>query len=389
MRFSILIASHNDGDALRRTIESCIRTCNTADYEIVVVDDASTDNSAFEVKYRFPFVRMVQNSERRGHAAAKRQAAEQSRGRVLVFLDARSNPEHDSISQIVRDVENVDGRGIVTPQLQALDDETWKNVPAQAGHGYRLSLKDFGADWIPFRSLKPATTRDEKLYVSPALHGACFAVSRMLYEELQGFDPYLGICGFDDLDFGLRCWMMGSTILHNPCAIVGYRFSDFVDRETVELIDVVSSQLRMAHKCFVPSVAAQWVCLCRQRHQNAPTEHPEGVWARAWTEFLAGRSSAEADRRYLQANRQRDEFAYAREFGLKWPALAPSEYDGTGAYGPDVYAMYPCETYPAEMYPQDVYSRAMSRHDMYAMELCHPQQVPKDMYAVDMFPPES
>ena len=43
MRVSIVIASHNEGEALSKTIESCIETSGDLDCEIVVADDASTD----------------------------------------------------------------------------------------------------------------------------------------------------------------------------------------------------------------------------------------------------------------------------------------------------------------------------------------------------------
>jgi glycosyltransferase involved in cell wall biosynthesis len=46
MRASIIIASHNEGDLLANTIESCVETTAGMDYEIIVADDASSDGSA-------------------------------------------------------------------------------------------------------------------------------------------------------------------------------------------------------------------------------------------------------------------------------------------------------------------------------------------------------
>lgn len=53
MRGSIVIATHNEGAALSRTIESCIETTIDVGCEIVVSDDASQDGSVAEAERRF------------------------------------------------------------------------------------------------------------------------------------------------------------------------------------------------------------------------------------------------------------------------------------------------------------------------------------------------
>jgi len=54
MRVSVIIAAHNEGAALWRTVGSCVETCAELDHEIVVADDASLDNSIELVLKRFP-----------------------------------------------------------------------------------------------------------------------------------------------------------------------------------------------------------------------------------------------------------------------------------------------------------------------------------------------
>jgi glycosyltransferase involved in cell wall biosynthesis len=45
MRASIVVAAHNEGVALQRTIQACLETAGRLDFELVVADDASTDGS--------------------------------------------------------------------------------------------------------------------------------------------------------------------------------------------------------------------------------------------------------------------------------------------------------------------------------------------------------
>ncbi len=53
MRASIIIAAHNEGDSLGKTVQSCLETSAGLDCEIIVADDASFDGSIDEVQRRF------------------------------------------------------------------------------------------------------------------------------------------------------------------------------------------------------------------------------------------------------------------------------------------------------------------------------------------------
>src|SRR3954463_12210663 len=53
MRASIVIAAHEEGDLLVKTVESCLETIDDLDCEIVVADDASADGSVEGLRRRF------------------------------------------------------------------------------------------------------------------------------------------------------------------------------------------------------------------------------------------------------------------------------------------------------------------------------------------------
>ena len=158
-------------------------------------------------------------------------------------------------------------------------------------------------------------------YKSPALIGCSLAVSRELYDKLWGFDAQMYFWGVEDLDFGLKCWLMGYRILHDPQAVVGHYFRTTFNNYTVPLEHVIANQLRMARKNYTHGVWADWLERCRQRNQGLLAEHPEGLWAHVWHLFESERASVEQERSYLLGRRVRDEFWYAERFGLAWPRL--------------------------------------------------------------------
>jgi len=346
MHTTLVIAAHNEGDRLWRTVRSCVETCASLDYEIVIADDSFCDGSVTEVERRFPHARIVRHEERRGASPTKALGARHARGDVLVFLDGHCHPEPGAITRLVEDVEHLKGRAIVTPAIPALCTARWKNAASQVGHGYRLDLERFDCGWLPLEALRAAPHRGRQFYESPALIGCALAISRELYDELWGFDPHMLFWGVEDLDFGLKCWLMGYPILHDPKAVIGHRFRQTFDNYAVPLEQLLVNQLRMARKQFAPGVWSEWLDLCRQRHSGRLKDHPEGLWARVWTLFEEHRASAESERAYLQSRRVRDEFWYAERFDLGWPRLQ-SQSTYTGAAVPQGIALFQSDPSPS------------------------------------------
>ncbi len=309
MRASIVIAACNEGDLLWKTIQSTLETAGNLDGEVVVVDDASTDGCAQEALRRFPRTRVFRNRVRRGGPAAKDLAARKARGRVLVFLDGHCKPEPWAIERLVNDVEDGRGEALIMPRVPALDCAAWQNQMNQVGFGYFLKLDSFDHGW--FQNL-PQMRRRDRLLESPALQGCCFAMSRKLYKKLWGFDAGMKEWGTEDLDLGLKAWLMGHPILHDPTATIGHRFRLTFDAFSVSPETPAANRLRMARKNFTEAVWEEWL-------KGFQARHPPELWVRAWKNFTASRSSVERERAYLLRRRVHDEFWYARYFGLSWP----------------------------------------------------------------------
>jgi glycosyltransferase involved in cell wall biosynthesis len=320
MRSSIIIAAHNEGELLLKTIESCIETGGGFDYEIVVADDASTDDAPATAERRFAPVRLYRHTRRRGVSPTRHFGAQQARGEVFIFLDAHSNPERGALQRLVRDIEETEGQAVITPRVAALDVQSWQNVLTQVGHGYAFDLLTIEARWVPLEELQRSPLGRGNLFESPALIGCAFAISRAVYEKIWGFDAHMSSWGVEDLDLAFKCWSMGHPILHDPEIVIGHRFQEAFTY-SVPTEDIVVNQLRLAYKNYTHGVWGEWLAVGRQRYIDSLVEHPEGLWARAWELFRASEDSARQERSYLHGRRLRDEFWYAQHFGLEWPQL--------------------------------------------------------------------
>ena len=95
VRLTVLLPAYNEEQAIQHVLEEIVEALadEMIDYEILVVDDASTDGTA-EVSEQFALacrqcpVRVIRRPERRGAGAARKTGIREARGDVIVMLDA-------------------------------------------------------------------------------------------------------------------------------------------------------------------------------------------------------------------------------------------------------------------------------------------------------------
>lgn len=321
MKISIVLAAHNEGDALLKTIQSVVETAQDLDYEIILADDASTDGGPNEAAKRFPPVRLFRQTPRQGPSPAKHLGARNARGEILIFLDAHSKPERGALQRLARDVQDTDLQAIITPRIAALDTVRWQNRLGQVGDGYAFDLLTLDSHWVALPDLQKSPLGLGNLLESPALIGCAFAVSRLVYEKVWGFDAHMKYWGAEDLDFSLKCWLLGHPILHDPESVIGHRFQESFRSYAVPEEHILVNKFRLAYKNYTHAVWNEWLTLGQQQYAAPLPDHPEGLWACAWQLFKSDEASAMQERSFLHAHRVRDEFWYASRFGLEWPSL--------------------------------------------------------------------
>jgi len=86
MRVSVVIPTYNRKDMLRRSL-AATTSQDYPDYEVIVVDDGSTDGTGEMVRREFPTVRYIRQEPNRGPAAARNQGVEAATGNILAFTD--------------------------------------------------------------------------------------------------------------------------------------------------------------------------------------------------------------------------------------------------------------------------------------------------------------
>ena len=88
MEVSVIIVNWNTKDILRECLLSIYTQTEGIEFEVIVIDNSSSDGSVKMVKQEFPHVVLIENNENRGFAAANNQGIEIAKGRYVLLLNS-------------------------------------------------------------------------------------------------------------------------------------------------------------------------------------------------------------------------------------------------------------------------------------------------------------
>ncbi len=171
---SVIVPTYNCASTLERTIESLV-ALGSHDLEVIVADDASTDNSS-TILARWsghPQVRIVRRPRRGGPAAARNSALEVARGEILAFLDADMEAPSDWLVHLLAPIEQGEADVVGGPDKVPQDAPL---VSRCIGYSMDSPLASAGLRWGTTRLVRylPGTGN--------------LAVRREVYERVGGFN---------------------------------------------------------------------------------------------------------------------------------------------------------------------------------------------------------
>lgn len=194
-RISVLVPCFNHGEFIGETIDS-IRAQTLPDFEIIVVDDGSTDPRTQKTLNELTGDRItILATENRGLPAARNHAARHSRGELLCFVDADDKLAPEWFAKAARVLDERPGVAFVSHWLETFGDERWT--------------------WRPEHCDLPA------LLARNAVNGAAL-VRRTAFESVGGYDESMRE-GCEDWDFWLRLVERGFDGVIIPEVLFYYR----------------------------------------------------------------------------------------------------------------------------------------------------------------------
>jgi N-acetylglucosaminyl-diphospho-decaprenol L-rhamnosyltransferase len=219
MRCSAIVVTYNSGAAIAACLEALVHE----DCEIIVVDNASTDDTVRHVEEFVAWnpARLVANDQNLGFGAAANRGVREASGDVFLLLNPDAIAESGAVAALLRCLETTradaiggalleeDGRPArgfafrriptLTPLIfeVLLINQLWPNNPVNRRYRY------LDADYQRQQEVE-----------QPA--GACLAVTRTAWDGVGGFDEQFYPVWFEDVDLCKRLLDRGSRISYCP-----------------------------------------------------------------------------------------------------------------------------------------------------------------------------
>jgi len=241
---SVVIVSWN-GERFLEPCLSAVLAQTLEDYEIIVVDNGSTDGSVELVRSRFPGVRLIENKRNLGYAGGANVGFQSATGEVLALLNQDTVPHPDWLAELLAVLDGDKEIGIVGSKILSTDGVTLQHAgaylpwPLVQGIHYGRGEKDEGQ----YNELR------EVDYVT----GAAMAIKRPVLEAVGLFDEGFFPGYFEDVDLCFRARQAGYRVVYVPRAVVlHHESSSFEQTFLGKPYLVYRSRIRFILKHYTP-----------------------------------------------------------------------------------------------------------------------------------------
>lgn len=203
IQYSVVIPAYNAAKTLPDTLIALKnQSVSPGDYEVIVVDDGSTDKTA-AVAHSFGANCISQPN--RGPAAARNQGARVAKGQIILFTDADCAPDKDWIGQMTLPFRNVQTVGVKGAYRTRQAELAARFAQAEFEDRYDLLQKVAGIDMVDTYSA---------------------AFRREIFIAIGLFDESFPVANNEDTELSYRLCSAGHLLVFNPEAVVCHRHQD-------------------------------------------------------------------------------------------------------------------------------------------------------------------
>lgn len=216
---SVIIVTYNSVDTISASIEALKVSAVAKPYQLIVVDNGSTDGTIESLRQTAPEALVIENEKNIGFAAACNRGADRAPGANLLFLNPDARLDPDCITRLMKTLVNSPKAGFVVPRLRFPDGRfqascrhlpTVGNMIFSRGSIFTKLFAHGG------RSQTSYTLGDSQQTIAvPAVAGTVALIRRDLFLSFKGFDERFFLY-MEDTDLCCRLGQSGFCNLFVP-----------------------------------------------------------------------------------------------------------------------------------------------------------------------------
>jgi GT2 family glycosyltransferase len=245
MRISVIVVNWNRRDLLRACLLSLARQ-TASSFEIIVVDNGSTDGSAEMIIQEFQSVRLIRNPENRGFCVANNQGFAAAHGEFIALLNNDAEAEPLWLEALAKAFCGSAQVGMAASKILVYEDPTRIDkvghliYPDGQNRGRGTGERDYGQYDRQHETLWP---------------DGCAAMYRKeMLQRIGGFDEDFFAYG-DDAELGLRARIAGWQCVYVPDAVVRHRRGSTLGLKSALRLELIErNRVLLAVKLFPVSL---------------------------------------------------------------------------------------------------------------------------------------
>ncbi|MDG2305956.1 MAG: glycosyltransferase family 2 protein [Candidatus Binatia bacterium] len=312
---SVIVLNYNGAELVRKCVEHLL-VQTFEDYEIIVVDNASSDGSddvlrAYEADER---VRVVWSKENCGVPGGRNVGLEHARGDIIAFVDNDGYPAPTWLENAVRMFRD-DSVGAVASLVFFNKKKIIVN-----GAGGTLNLRGYGGDHCFHASYEFANIPTDVLYPM----GCGMLIRRATMDEIGPFDDII-FNYYDDVELGIAVWNAGKRVVVCPEAWIDHEYGSSTTTNHQKVYLCERNRIRTVFKFFPLRHLPFWFFHEYEILRYLRIAGLRDIPLRAWGWNLRHLGSALAMRRRRKVDPGRYWGLFARTW-KQYPAPLPEEH---------------------------------------------------------------
>ncbi|MFN6514489.1 MAG: glycosyltransferase family 2 protein [Nostoc sp. CreGUA01] len=212
---SIILVNYNGAEILPDCVNSIEQFIDLPSYEIIVVDNASSDGSVELIIEKFPQVRLLRQTKNRGFGAGNNAGAKLASGEFLFFLNTDTILTSNILPHLIGLMQADRKIGILGPKLLNSDGSLQISVSPALGIKGEYQARKMHLDYVNSSEQVLIEQRFQEIQEVDIVVGAAFLIRSSLFHQLGGFDENFFMY-FEESDLCQRAQNQGYKIIYTP-----------------------------------------------------------------------------------------------------------------------------------------------------------------------------
>jgi len=218
---SIIIPHYNGWEVLDECLSSLHKTEGIDNFEIIVVDNSSSDDSIIKAKKKYSLISIVSSAKNLGYSGGCNLGARKAKGKFLVFLNNDTIMEKNWLKILEKKINSNSNIASVQPKIKNFYKKSQFDYAGGSGGYIDLFCFPFVRGRI-FDSLENDCCQYDNSCPIFWASGTAFITRKSLFDQIGGFDETM-FMHMEEIDYHWKSQLLGYSVWIEPMSVIYHK----------------------------------------------------------------------------------------------------------------------------------------------------------------------